>query len=228
MGKPEHVKVIEIEQLFCGQFVEAKLDNFLFLLEQECSANIVLIDRSYIRVSGSAVSVGKVESYLNNSISNNQNNEPELPLKRARLESCSSVESKDTASLSDDPSAFDPVEDLLVSLGEEEENCSGLMSSDSGVKENIDPMLHETSEDFAAKLGYSKELYAQAVKKVGKGAGRNELLNELVKLKNSRKELNEEPQKDRPDRRRSSCSSSITSSKQLRPIIIDGSNVAMR
>jgi hypothetical protein len=221
MGKPECEKIIDI-----GQLNEASLDEFLFVLERQCSANIVLIDKSSIRVSGRAVSVAKVESYLNNLLSNSQNIELELPLKRARLESSSSVDSKDTTTLSDDFSAFDhQVEDLLVSLRDEEKY--GLIASDSGLKENIDPMLHETSEDFAAKLGYSKDLYAQAVKKVGREADRNELLNELVKLKNSRKELHEEPQKERADRRRSSCSS-VTSSKQLRPIIIDGSNVAMR
>ncbi|CAB3990243.1 ribonuclease ZC3H12C [Paramuricea clavata] len=220
MGKPECEKIIDI-----GQLNEASLDEFLFVLERQCSANIVLIDKSSIRVSGSAVSVAKVESYLNNLLSNSQNIELELPLKRARLESSSSVDSKDTTILSDDFSAFDyQVEDLLVSLRDEEKY--GLIVSDSGLKENIDPMLHETSEDFAAKLGYSKDLYAQAVKKVGREADRNELLNELVKLKNSRKELHEEPQKERADRRRSSCSS-MTTSKQLRPIIIDGSNVAM-
>lgn len=224
MGKPECEKIVEIEQLCCGQLHGANLDNFLFALEQECSANIVPVNASTIRISGSSSAVAKVESFLNNLGSNNQNIELELPIKRARLESTSSVDSKDTASLSDDFSADDQVEDLLVSLRDEEKYS--MMSCDPGVKENIDPMLHETSEDFATKLGY-KDLYAQAVKKVGPQADRNELLNELIKLKNSRKELNEEPQKERPDRRRSSCSSA-TSSKQLRPIIIDGSNVAMR
>ena len=225
MGKPECEKVVDIEQLCCGQFDEERLNDFLFLLEQNCSANVVAIDKSSILVSGSAGSLAKVESFLNNLHSSSQNIELELPLKRARLESTSSVDSKDTASLSDEFSAFDPVEDLLVSLKDEEKY--ELMSSESGSKENIDPMLQETSEDFAAKLGYSKELYDQAAKKLGPQADRNELLNELVKLKNSRKELNEEPLKERPDRRRSSCSS-VTNSKQLRPIIIDGSNVAMR
>ena len=225
MGKPECEKILEIAQMCCGQLDEASLDNFLFALEQECSANIVPVTKSSIRISGSILAVAKVESYLNNPVSSNQNIELELPIKRARLESASSVDSKDTASLSDDFPAFDQVEDLLVSLRDEEKYS--MMSCDSGLKENIDPMLQETSEDFAAKLGYSKDLYAQAVKKVGPQADRNELLNELVKIKNSRKELNEEPLKERPDRRRSSCSS-VTSSKQLRPIIIDGSNVAMR
>ena len=56
----------------------------------------------------------------------------------------------------------------------------------------------------------------------------NELLNELVKLKNSAKELNNDERynEKKVDRRRSSCS--IVNPKQLRPIIIDGSNVAMR
>ncbi len=225
MGKPECEKIIEIQQLCCGQLDETSLDDFLFLLERKCSANIVLIDKATMRVSGSPVSVSRVESCLNNLLANNQNIDHELPPKRARLGSSSSVDSRDTASLSDDFSAFDQVEDLLDSLRGEEKYS--LITSDQCLKENIDPMLHETSEDFAAKLGYSKDLYAQAVKKVGREADRNELLNELVKLKNSRKELNEEPQKDRPDRRRSCCSS-LTSSRQLRPIIIDGSNVAMR
>ena len=224
MGKPECQKVIDIEHC-CGHLDEPSLDDFLFVLEQECSANIVLINKASIRVCGSTVSVIKVESCLNKMTSNNQNIDLESPVKRARLESSSSLDSKDTASLvSDDFSTFDQVEDLIDSLREVDKY--GLIDSDPCLKENIDPMIHETSEDFAAKLGYSKDLYAQAVKKVGREADRNELLNELVKLKNSRKELNEEPPKDRPDRRRS-CSS-VSNSRQLRPIIIDGSNVAMR
>jgi hypothetical protein len=220
MGKPECQKEIEIEQC-CGHLDAPSLDDFLFVLEQECCANIVLIDRATIRVSGSTVSVIKVESCLSRMLSNNQNIELELPLKRARLESSSSLDSKDGASLaSDDFSTFDQVEDLLDSLREEDKY--GLIS-----KENIDPMIHETFEDFAAKLGYSKDMYVQAMKQVGPDADLNELLNELVKIKNSRKELNEEPPKERPDRRRSCCSSAA-SSRQLRPIIIDGSNVAMR
>lgn len=226
MGQPECEKTIDIGQFCCGQFDEARLADLQFLLEQECSTCIALVDRTSMKVSGSLVSVLKVETCLNNLLTNNL--ELELPLKRARFESSSSLDSKDTASLSDEFSAFDDdqVEELIVSLREEERYA--MSGTDSGLKENNEPMFHlETSEDFAAKLGYSKDLYAQAVRKVGREAGRNELLNELVKLKNSRKELNEEPPKDKPDRRRN-CILSLSNSKQLRPIVIDGSNVAMR
>lgn len=221
MGNPEYEKVLDIGQLSL-QSQQANLRDVVFVLEQECSASIELIDKKSVRVSGGKNALAKAELYLNNLLSNIENAELELPLKRTRHERSSSRET----SVSDDFVTMDPVDDLILSLGDVG-NDEMIDTDASVIKENIDPMVQETSEDFAAKLGYSKDLYAQAVKKVGKEAGRNELLNELVKLKNSRKELNEEIPKERVDRRRSSIST-IPVSRQLRPIIVDGSNVAMR
>lgn len=236
LGKPEVEQFIPVEQLSRRQLNEWSLADFLFDLEKESSANITVIDDSMVRIAGSAMSVGLVKSYLDGVLSPvsencHVNETTELPFKRARLETASTVNEEDGATGEERfPESYDDVEGLLGSLKHEEENKAmpSLVSSHNEPKDIVDVVtsLPETSEDFAAKLGYSKDLYALAVKKLGKRADRNDLLNELVKLKNSAKELNDDRYNDTKDRRRSSCST--VNPKQLRPIIIDGSNVAMR
>ena len=222
---------------------EWSLDDFLFDLEKESSANITVIDDSTVRIAGSQLSVGLAKSYLEGVLPSTSPNcqmsdeISELPVKRARLDSASTIGENDSAIGEEDFSeSFDEVEGLLGSLEQGEDKFASKSVSTMSLASNCEmtgvvdavTSLPETSEEFAAKLGYSKSMYALAVKKVGKGADMNELLNELVKLKNSAKELNNDERynEKKVDRRRSSCS--IVSPKQLRPIIIDGSNVAMR
>lgn len=222
---------------------EWSLADFLFDLEKESSANITVIDDSTVRIAGSQLSVGLAKSFLEGVLPSTSptcqmsDEISELPVKRARLESACNVGEDDSrVNEVDFSEAFDEVEGLLGSLEQGEDKFASksvsTMSLPANCEMSVDvdaaTSLPETSEDFAAKLGYSKNLYDLAVKKVGKGADRNELLNELVKLKNSAKELNNEERynEKKCDRRRSSCS--IVNPKQLRPIIIDGSNVAMR
>lgn len=82
--------------------------------------------------------------------------------------------------------------------------------------------------EFALKLGYTEKLVQAALQKLGPSPDQNELLAELIKL---------------GAQRGGSCDSSPTESpldiidvhtdpsispQVLRPIVIDGSNVAMR
>lgn len=66
---------------------------------------------------------------------------------------------------------------------------------------------------FARKLGYTEEQVRLAMTKLGENVGENELLGELIKLDDGVKkeeEIGEE------------------SEVKLRPIVVDGSNVAFR
>jgi len=82
----------------------------------------------------------------------------------------------------------------------------------------------ESLRDFAKKLGYHEDTIATGLSKLGPSADTNSLLSELVKAQSSVKQLEEGSstfsyEKPHPVLEDSSC---------LRPIVIDGSNVAMR
>lgn len=82
----------------------------------------------------------------------------------------------------------------------------------------------ESLRDFAKKLGYHEDTIATGLSKLGPLADTNSLLSELVKAQSSVKQLEEGSstfsyEKPHPALEDSSC---------LRPIVIDGSNVAMR
>lgn len=82
----------------------------------------------------------------------------------------------------------------------------------------------ESLRDFAKKLGYHEDTIATGLSKLGASADTNSLLSELVKAQSSVKQLEEGSstfsyEKPHPALEDSSC---------LRPIVIDGSNVAMR
>ena len=82
----------------------------------------------------------------------------------------------------------------------------------------------ESLRDFAKKLGYHEDTIATGLSKLGPLADTNSLLSELVKAQSSVKQLEEGSstfsyEKPLPALEDSSC---------LRPIVIDGSNVAMR
>ena len=82
----------------------------------------------------------------------------------------------------------------------------------------------ESLRDFAKKLGYHEDTITTGLSKLGPLADTNSLLSELVKAQSSVKQLEEGSstfsyEKPHPALEDSSC---------LRPIVIDGSNVAMR
>lgn len=113
-----------------------------------------------------------------------------------------------------------------------------------------DPDSHyRTKVDFARKLGYSEELVVLVLKKLGPDALTNDILGELVKLGTK----TETEQHSSLAKSQSSSSSSLLGSsssslsstssldscrplfqlalndiENLRPIVVDGSNVAMR
>lgn len=85
--------------------------------------------------------------------------------------------------------------------------------------------------EFALKLGYTEKLVQTALQKLGSSPDQNELLAELIKLGAVRN--------NKSGNNGSSCDNNIiiedeTNEQQmhhqsiLRPIVIDGSNVAMR
>jgi ribonuclease ZC3H12 len=94
--------------------------------------------------------------------------------------------------------------------------------------------------EFALKLGYPVKLTQKALIKVGTSGGQDELLNELIRLQQSKivdpkevllKETTELLKSTIPTSENQTQSSKIRStlqeSENLRPIVIDGSNVAM-
>lgn len=89
---------------------------------------------------------------------------------------------------------------------------------------SVSPSTNESLRDFALKLRYSESTISQALSKLGPSADKNSLLAELLKAQSSVKQLEEGSstfayEKPHPAPEDSNC---------LRPIVIDGSNVAMR
>lgn len=96
---------------------------------------------------------------------------------------------------------------------------------------------YQTKLDFALKLGYSEEQVLLVLSKLGTNALINDILGELVKLgSKSESEQNgsvstnvREPSSFESQRSESPFhQEAIDDSDNLRPIVIDGSNVAMR
>ncbi|KAH6927518.1 hypothetical protein HPB50_005184 [Hyalomma asiaticum] len=75
--------------------------------------------------------------------------------------------------------------------------------------------------EFAVKLGYTEQQVQQALRRLGPQPGQNELLAELVRL--GAREQSSDAAATRAD-----PSSASQAEDPLRPIVIDGSNVAMR
>lgn len=80
------------------------------------------------------------------------------------------------------------------------------------------------------KLGYTEKLVQAALQKLGPSPDQNELLAELIKLGAQRGggSCDSSPTESPLDVIDVQASDSIGSSHALRPIVIDGSNVAMR
>ena len=110
---------------------------------------------------------------------------------------------KDEKKLSEEPKIYKPE----VTTREKKEKCD------------------ESRRDFALKLGYSESSISNGLSKLGPSADQNSLLSELVKAESSVKQLEEGSStfsghdKPHPVPEDWTC---------LRPIVIDGSNVAMR
>uniref|UniRef100_A0A4W6E879 Zinc finger CCCH-type containing 12C n=1 Tax=Lates calcarifer TaxID=8187 RepID=A0A4W6E879_LATCA len=87
-------------------------------------------------------------------------------------------------------------------------------ASEAGGKE------YQAKLEFALKLGYSEETVRLVLSKLGPDTLINDILGELVKL--GTKSDSEQPRSDSP------CpSDSLGDQDNLRPIVVDGSNVAM-
>lgn len=89
--------------------------------------------------------------------------------------------------------------------------------------------------EFALKLGYTESQVQVALQKLGPQPSQNELLSELIKLGASSSGLYQQSPKDRSEEIASELESLEITSEQnlddpsnLRHIVIDGSNVAMR
>lgn len=106
-----------------------------------------------------------------------------------------------------------------LNVFEEARSSSGITS-----KDKVQEYGHESLRDFALKLGYSASSINTALSKLGASANVNSLLSELVKAESSAKQLEEGSstfsgnEKPHPSPEDWTC---------LRPIVIDGSNVAM-
>lgn len=114
-------------------------------------------------------------------------------------------------------------------------------SSTSSEDETTDEEEYNTKIEFALKLGYSELQLASVLRKLGNKAGQNEILSELIKLSTS----TEKVCKNSDESNSSLCSMEGSaenllaftaencfvlsdSTSNFRPIVIDGSNVAMR
>ena len=110
--------------------------------------------------------------------------------------------------------------------------------SDDENDEEVDQIIHDTSNrtkiEFALKLGYSQSQIATVIRRLGANVGQNEMLSELIKIGMSSPLIMEDEGSETEESLISSESSvpflSYYSDQEssLRPIVIDGSNVAMR
>lgn len=81
--------------------------------------------------------------------------------------------------------------------------------------------------EFALKLGYTEKLVQTALQKLGQSPEQNELLAELIKLGAQRgASCDSSPSESPADV--AELQAELEGLVQLRPIVIDGSNVAMR
>lgn len=99
--------------------------------------------------------------------------------------------------------------------------------------------VHHSKLDFFCKLGYSKQDICKVLENLGQEALEDDVLKELIRMGSKPQALESQAQPSLPKLvARGSCSTSPVpqwlggdesdSSSHLRPIVIDGSNVAMR
>ncbi|XP_061169297.1 uncharacterized protein LOC133178593 [Saccostrea echinata] len=111
-------------------------------------------------------------------------------------------------------------------------------SSTSSEEDTTDEEEYNTKIEFALKLGYSELQLASVLKKLGNKAGQNEILSELIKLSTSTDKEPRSCEEENPNLCALEGSSENLlaftsencfdlSDSNFRPIVIDGSNVAM-
>lgn len=81
--------------------------------------------------------------------------------------------------------------------------------------------------EFALKLGYTERLVQAALQKLGSGPSQNELLAELIKLGANPRLADTADETEALLPEAPSENASTSGQEALRPVIIDGSNVAM-
>lgn len=97
------------------------------------------------------------------------------------------------------------------------------------ISKSTDDKSYSSRVEFGLKLGYSEKLVQAALNKLGPDPSQNELLGELIKLGAQMPRSVESPSLTVDDVSSSShLAVQENSTVQLRPIVIDGSNVAMR
>lgn len=106
---------------------------------------------------------------------------------------------------------------------EEGENALESQSRENGETDS-EPTVTRV-RDFAAKLGYKESEISSAMEKLGPEADKNAILLELVNAQASMKQLEEGPS---GSNFKSVIPTVLPDPECLRPIVIDGSNVAMR
>lgn len=152
-----------------------------------------------------------------------------LTLGNSRLEHttrCENLEAHSTQSTKRSECAYTANRSEGDRTGEREQLVQEIMVAPRAIEaeKRVSEETDEALRDFALKLGYSQAVISAALSKLGPSADKNALLNELLKAESSLKQLEEgssnvSNEKPHPAPEDASC---------LRPIVIDGSNVAMR
>lgn len=168
-----------------------------------------------------------VQKTTDQSLDSNERNRSEDADNSLSLEKVSEEECAETA---EQTSPSDNIEFASRSAFEmgvnrnEAKKPSVVVEKGKGDEKGCDSSVSDESlRDFAKKLGYNEDTITTGLSKLGPLADTNSLLSELVKAQSSVKQLEEGSstfnyEKPAPVPEDSSC---------LRPIVIDGSNVAM-
>ncbi|CAN7988975.1 unnamed protein product, partial [Ixodes hexagonus] len=144
------------------------------------------------------------------------------PVRRRRT-----LESEDSSYDSDTENAAEASSSSSCAGNRQHEDVSRTVSETLGAEfaeyvSSVGP--HYASKlEFAVKLGYTEAQVQQALRRLGPQPGQNELLAELVRLGSREPGPLSAPAEAAPDR----GGRATTQEDALRPIVIDGSNVAM-
>lgn len=133
----------------------------------------------------------------------------------------------DTESMSTHENVSRTVSDTLGAELADETNSACL---EQRLSESLGDMEYASRVEKVVKLGYTEALLQQALEKLGCDASDNDVLQELIKLGQTNKPSDLDlPTSILPmDTTLLSRPSIADESSNLRPIVIDGSNVAMR